>query len=560
MTRLLRTLSQAVKERWALLGALPARHVCTALVLVFSLWVLADVFALRVSSGLSTATYDAMVRTRLVTAAPDPRIVILDIDEASLLSMGKEFGRWPWPRDTLATVLDYLEKQQPAAIVWDIAFSDPDRLSPGGDKAFDEAVRRSPHSIFSVVRLPAANDGHSRLTPAQLPMLWQRDASAVVSSATPSSATPTAALIVPVLPAVAAARLGYNNGYPDADGVLRRYRYLEQVGAVGDGWALKSLPYAVAEALHPQAAQAVQSVHAGNHEQLMAWRRHANSYPKLSFASVFAAADGGKAQAALPSFAGKIVLIGSTAPSLHDIHPTPLSPVQAGVDSLATAIDNALNQRHLGELSRALQATLAIGLCVALAVWVRWRGVASLDAALFALPVALLVLSYASLNLLGIFIDLYLPAALALLFLAALRTWNNLRRAHWCDWQSSRHAADTSLALWACAASLGWVDARLDRLVDAVEKHLPGCRVLVADSNFTWPGALRWPELAAYAAVIGPRHLLEEGMPRLLTRLRCEGGTLVALPPAASRLAVVACALGQWSTMLDCVSIDENQT
>ena len=30
--------------------------------------------------------------------------------------MADEFGRWPWPRDTLATVLDYIERQKPQAV------------------------------------------------------------------------------------------------------------------------------------------------------------------------------------------------------------------------------------------------------------------------------------------------------------------------------------------------------------------------------------------------------------------------------------------------------------
>ena len=201
-------------------GSLPARRVTWALVTVFSVWVLLDVLALRLTSGMAQSSFDAMVRARVVAAAPDPRIVIVDINEASLARMAQEFGRWPWPRDTLATVLDFIEKQQPSAIAWDVVFSDADRLSPGGDAAFNAAVSRSRHSHFAVVRLPPANDPVSQLTRAQLPGLWSS------GSSTPGIAS-TVALIAPVLPAVAASRLGFNNGYPDSDGVLRRYRYRE---------------------------------------------------------------------------------------------------------------------------------------------------------------------------------------------------------------------------------------------------------------------------------------------------------------------------------------------
>ena len=153
-------------------GAWPARRVTWGLVLLFAVWVLLDVFVLKLTGGLANSTFDAMVRARVVVAAPDPRVVIIDIDEASLARMGPEFGRWPWPRDTLATVLEHIEAQQPAAVVWDILFSDADRMSPGGDAAFNEAAKRSAHSHFSVVRLPRCQTirtGHNGSTHSPRP-------------------------------------------------------------------------------------------------------------------------------------------------------------------------------------------------------------------------------------------------------------------------------------------------------------------------------------------------------------------------------------------------------
>jgi len=196
------------------IGSLPARRVTWGLVFIFSIWVLLDIFVLKFTHGLTHSSYDAMVRARLFVAAPDPRLVIIDIDEASLARMGKEFGRWPWPRDTLATVLDYVERQQPAAVVWDILFSDVDRLNPGGDAAFNEAAKRSQHSHFAIVRLPKANDGASQITRAALPGLWIESSS--VPPLKPATNDTTVALIPPALPALANSRLGFNNGYVDA--------------------------------------------------------------------------------------------------------------------------------------------------------------------------------------------------------------------------------------------------------------------------------------------------------------------------------------------------------
>ena len=474
------------------LGALPARRVTWTLVLVFSVWAVLDVFVFKLSSGLAQSSFDAMVRTRVLVAAPDPRVLIIDIDEASLARMGKEFGRWPWPRDTLATVLNHLERQHPAAVVWDVLFADADRLSPGGDAAFNEAVKQSPHSHFSVVRLPPANDASSQVTQAKLPGLWQ----------TKAPSTATVALIPPALVAAANGRLGFNNGEVDADGVLRRYRFLERLA---DGSAIQSIAMSVHNATNNvaidiDAISATDGFYAKN--GLISWRSGPNVYPHISFADVFAQAEGGQTQVAVPSFTGKVVIIGSTAPSLHDIHPTPLSPTQAGVDTLATVIDNAMNRRHIAELPRGLQAALAVAMCIGLALWVQFKSVTSLAPALLALPVALLGISYLSLNGFPWFIDLHLSAGLALMFLAALRYWSALRRNYWC---TPPDAGTSALALWPLMRSGPWLDADLDRLIDALAHHAPRCRVLVCDAHVVWPATLRWPELSRFAAVLGPQ-------------------------------------------------------
>ncbi len=53
--------------------------------------------------------------------APDTRVVIVGIDEASLDGI----GRWPWDRSVHAKVLDQISKGNPAAIGVDIIFSEP---------------------------------------------------------------------------------------------------------------------------------------------------------------------------------------------------------------------------------------------------------------------------------------------------------------------------------------------------------------------------------------------------------------------------------------------------
>lgn len=89
---------------------------------------------LMVASGLWRPTfierldamfYDARLRTTLPQTI-DERIVIIDIDEASLA----ELGRWPWSRHHMAQLVDTLfDEQGIVALGFDVVFAEPDNSS-----------------------------------------------------------------------------------------------------------------------------------------------------------------------------------------------------------------------------------------------------------------------------------------------------------------------------------------------------------------------------------------------------------------------------------------------
>jgi len=523
------------------------------LVLVFSAWIVVDVLLVGVTGGLAQTTYDNMVRGRVITAPTDPRIVIIDIDESALARMATEFGRWPWPRDTLASVLDYVEEQQPAAVVWDIIFSDVDRLNPGGDAAFDAAAKRSAHSHFGLVRLPKENDDKSELTQKNLPNLW------VQTAPQESKELSTIALIPPVLPGVAVKPLGYNNGYVDRDGILRRYRYFERLD---DGGMIQSLPMSVVQQVDPQAhtfwlerflnkPQKIASDNATEDDVLINWRKKANSYPHVNFADVFALADGARAKEEVPSFAGKIVIIGATAPSLHDIHPTPLSSAQAGVESLATGIDNALNKRAMREMPKWLGALIAIVMCIGLAFWSYRNSVSSLAAGMLGLPSVMLGISFLSLNTEHLFLDLHLSAALGLLFVALLRVWFTIQKRHWCSDMPPDHAP---LAVWSWRAKEPWNDQQLQSLMRELQEHAFNCRIVLLDITPAGSNLVRWKPFAHLLALVGPEDELQASklhLQKIAKSMQSEQGAILALAKSAdnAKQKITRMALDGWAQL-----------
>lgn len=535
-----------LQRLWRDLGRLPSRHVTWGLAALLGLWAVVDVSLMHLSSGLAASTYDAMVRARFHAHAPDPRVIIVDIDEASLVRMGKEFGQWPWSRETLATVLDHLESQGPVAILWDVAFSDPDKLNPGGDAAFDRAAANSLHSHFSVVRLPPENDTRSLIDQATLPGLWLPTGAAGSVPAN-TGQTRTVALIPPTLPALAASRLGYNNAYVDDDGVLRHFRYAERLK---DGSAIQSIALSVLAEVAPQTYRDIAaSAHESGYQsrELIAWRAKADIYPRVSFADVFAQAEGGQTGPAMPTFAGKVVIIGSSAPGLHDVHPTALAPAHLGVDALATVVDNALNQHRLSTLSPWLQVLLAGALFVVLTLWVSRHSVASLAPVTVVVPALLLVVSYLSLNLLPLFIDLHLAAGFGLLMLSSLRVWSERRRDYWCHLSEALQTGTVELCL--LAGREAWDAAALEHLMDALQRHAPSCRLVLPDGEVKWPAKRHYPALAEVVAVVGPAGVLShvhEHLLKVLDPWLHRHSPMVTCP--ANQL--LANMLAAWSLML----------
>ena len=73
---------------------------------------------------LNRMSYDLMLR-RLGEKPPNPNVLIVDVDEASLT----RYGQWPWPRHLVARLLNIVRDGNPDAVGIDILFAEPDRSS-----------------------------------------------------------------------------------------------------------------------------------------------------------------------------------------------------------------------------------------------------------------------------------------------------------------------------------------------------------------------------------------------------------------------------------------------
>lgn len=356
--------------------------------------------------GMKRQAYDLIIKSRFNTPAPDPDIVLIDIDEASLEAMAPQYGRWPWPRAVMAELVEGLARAQPRVIVFDITFSDADVYQAQADQYFREVIGATPNTYFPMIRLNPDNDALSELRLDRLAGVQRLDN-------VPAAAT--AAMVVPYFYDVLAdRRLGTNNLYTDVDGITRRYHVFRDA----HGYRVFSLPANVAAALGAELPNET--------DVLLNWRGRPLAYPTLSFHTVYAALT---KQGAKPAgeFTDKIVIIGSTAPSLFDIKPTPLAQLHPGVEILATALDNLRNGDYLTELPPWIYLIITVcGIAALAAAFVynvddRWVN------ALFTLTqTAFLAVSYLFLNYSTWFVDLTAPFTAGLAYFTLARFYSLL--------------------------------------------------------------------------------------------------------------------------------------
>ena len=378
-----------------------------AAAVVFTVLAIGDLLVYPVTDTMRLAAYDAILQYRLFPPAPDPEIVILDIDEGSLAAMAREYGRWPWPRQVFGEFLDLIGKQKPKAVVFDILFSDPDLFNPGSDKAFDTSIAAASATFFPVLRLDPSNDALSEVRASMIPGVKPASPGA-------SGEDPRIAVVLPHLPAaLAGKRLGLHNIYPDEDGVVREYSVFRNE----HGWILPSLPTRIGWEFNWPVPE--------HQRVLLNWRGPPRSYRYIRFSDVFQDLLRKEKRRPADEFAGKILIIGSTAPSLFDFKPTPMSQVHPGVEILATAIDNF---RHDDFLRFPKADVPYFLLALAIIWWTAWSLYRATNPLIldwwFGLSQAFLVgCSYASVNLGTVYINLSCPVSLALGYFGVARTY-----------------------------------------------------------------------------------------------------------------------------------------
>jgi adenylate cyclase len=284
-------------------------------------------------------------------------VVIVDIDEESLTVI----GQWPWPRTTVADLVDSIARQGARVIGFDVLFPERDRTSPaeiaetarGLEPATQRILRALPSNddilaaAFRRTSIVLGQSGYRTIAVDDLSEPPHQTGLAVVGPDPGLFAVSFPYLLHNLPPLEAAAKgRGLFSFKPDPDGVLRRVPLIAKVDTVTiPSLALEMLrvdrdsgAVMVRSDVHGIRSVGLQDITVPTDWRGRAWIRFAPHDPSR-FVSAIQVLRGHTPPDRLQ---GKLVLVGTSAVGLLDLKATPIDPAMPGVEVHAQIIDNML--------------------------------------------------------------------------------------------------------------------------------------------------------------------------------------------------------------------------
>ncbi len=272
----------------------------------------------RYLERLDLVTYDTLLP--LQAGQFNPQIVVIAIDDASLLKL----GRWPWSRRRHAELIERLTEMGARVIGVDIIFSEYQLNDPQADLELARALQQNGHTVLVVAPIQSAPDA------------------------------PVAELLpIPEL-AVAARALGHVDVELDSDGLCRRYFLYAGIG--DPHWpALAQAMLIAAGELNSQTRPQYPSIPITG----TGWvRQHVVMIPyakKGLRPEIIPYTDVISGRVPVSAIKNKYVLIGATATGLGDAISTPASLSHArmpGVELNAHILNGLLEGKNIYPLAK----------------------------------------------------------------------------------------------------------------------------------------------------------------------------------------------------------------
>jgi adenylate cyclase len=274
-------------------------------------------YGLDVLDGPELDTIDARFEIRGDRGSPDD-VVVVEIDDVSFNELDQT---WPFPRSLHAQLIDRLRRAGARVIAYDIQFTEP--TDPREDNALISAVDRSDGVVLATTEV--GQGGQTNVFGGDQVL---RETGA---------------------------RAGNSNYVNDSDGVIRRQPYAVE--------GLQSFAVVAAEEFRGRRLPVKEGF------EWIDFRGPPGTVRSVPFSRVI------EGRTPPGFFRDKIVVIGATAPTLQDVHPTamggdaPMSGPEIQANAIATVLDDFPLQSAPGALNVVLIVLLGLvgpGIAIAL--------------------------------------------------------------------------------------------------------------------------------------------------------------------------------------------------
>ena len=359
-----------------------------------------------------TFDYRQSLKVMYTQSKPSDKIVVLAIDRPTVDILWEKYGEWPVQRSIYADVVNYLEKDKPQAIIFDLIFLKSIHSENSSDKYFIETLNKY-DNIYVGINLD--NSSEEERKSIDLPDKLKINVNN--TSNTEFQEYKNCRPIMPELLNSETINVDLLNVLRDADGILRKvppvvkyknefYPYLGfHVGA----------DYLQPENNKPFFVDKNRELIVSDNKIPLTKDGFAilNWYDKFNdngipFYKVWKDATSNKANN--NQFKDKFVFIGTTADTLYDIKSVPISRDYPGVYVQATALNNMLDNNFVRKTSCGVDIFIAIciiGLVGGIVMFSTSTLFATLSTILF--NIAYWLISYYLLKRYNLWIPIILP-------------------------------------------------------------------------------------------------------------------------------------------------------
>ena len=298
-------------------------------------------------------------------------IVIVAIDDATYEYILDNYGEWPLPRDTYANIINYLEKQNPHSIVFDLMFVKSLKSVNQADEALVNTFKKY-NNIFTSMNFD--NQPEDLRTPPILPdklaLNIENKSKINFNELTFSNCRKILQGIIDATP-----NIGIINVSRSDDGILRKMplvvkykdKYYPQL-------ALRVGLNYLGENQNNFTIDNHSDFHIGEKRiyldkdgsAILNWYGPAGTYTYIPMYQLIKAVNGEKTELNY-NFSNKIVYFGTTAASLFDIKTVPTGKIYPGVEVQATYVNNLIDNNFIKKVNRGYTIALSILLALLIA-------------------------------------------------------------------------------------------------------------------------------------------------------------------------------------------------